>query len=98
MKKVQKFAMSKESEDVWIKMYVEASEEFNKKVYEYVEHIVRNYVTPPIKGEITKGKMRWRGLSLAWTTTDNGRAFIGVKQRNTLITLDGKKYRLNTQN
>lgn len=30
----------------------------------WLEDICRNHVTPPIKGEITYGKIRWRGLSL----------------------------------
>lgn len=30
----------------------------------WFEFMLRNKVVPPIKGEITKGKVRWRGLSL----------------------------------
>jgi len=62
-----------------------------KKRLEYenymVEKILRNYVTPPVKGEITKGKIRWRGLSIA---RYNGN-LVGVIQRNELITADGIK-------
>ncbi len=65
--------------------------EFYAKVEEIVEHIMRNYVTPPIKGEITKGKVKWRGLQLVWQETDTYDAFVGVRQRDWLIFPDGKK-------
>ena len=65
--------------------------EFYAKVEEIVEHIMRNYVTPPIKGEITKGKVRWRGLQLVWQETLTYDAFVGVRQRDWLIFPDGKK-------
>lgn len=31
---------------------------------EHFEKILRTEVTPVIRGEITKGKLRWRGLSI----------------------------------
>jgi hypothetical protein len=31
---------------------------------EFIEHVLRNHVTPPIKGEITRGKIKWRGLEI----------------------------------
>lgn len=65
--------------------------EFYAKVNEIAEHIVRNYVTPPIKGEITKGKVRWRGLQIVWQKTDGYYAFVGIRQRDVLIFPDGKK-------
>ena len=33
-----------------------------QKMNEWAEDILRNYAQPPIKGEITKGKIRWRGI------------------------------------
>lgn len=30
----------------------------------WVKNILLNYATPPIKGEITKGKLKWRGIRL----------------------------------
>jgi hypothetical protein len=33
-----------------------------------LEKIVREYATPKISGEITKGKLRWRGLRLIQKT------------------------------
>lgn len=65
--------------------------EFYAKVEKIVENIMRNYVTPPIKGEITKGKIRWRGLQMVWQKTDTYDAFVGIRQRDWLIFPDGKK-------
>lgn len=39
-------------------------EEMVNKQNEIIEYHLRNTVVPPIKGEITKGKVRWRGLSI----------------------------------
>lgn len=61
------------------------------EVWKKAEDIMRNYVTPPIKGEITKGKARWRGLEIVWQKTDTYDAFVGIKQRDWLIFPDGKK-------
>lgn len=44
--------------------------EMVQKQNEVTEYYLRNLVVPPIKGEITKGKIKWRGLSLA--TFNNG--------------------------
>lgn len=32
---------------------------------EWLEHILREKVEPPIKGDITPGKLKWRGIRLA---------------------------------
>lgn len=65
--------------------------EFYAKVEKMAEHIMRNYVTPPIKGKITKGKVKWRGLQMVWQETDTYDAFVGIRQRDWLIFPDGKK-------
>jgi|ERR1035437_350184 hypothetical protein len=39
-------------------------EEMVHKQNEITEYHLRNTVVPPIKDEITKGKVRWRGLSI----------------------------------
>jgi hypothetical protein len=78
-------------EDLLLEETSRQLEEFYKKVNEIVEKILRNYVTPPVKGEITKGKTRWRGLQLVWQKTDTYDAFVGIKQRDVLILPDGKK-------
>ena len=78
-------------EDLLLEESSRQIDEFYKKVYEIVEKILRNYVMPPVKGEITKGKTRWRGLALVWQKTDTYDAFVGIKQRDVLILPDGKK-------
>lgn len=44
------------------------AEQFHQKVAlsreKWMEDILRNYATPPVKGEITAGKLKWRGIRL----------------------------------
>ncbi len=35
-----------------------------KQQNDLLEYSVRNFAVPPVKGEITKGKIQWRGISL----------------------------------
>ena len=72
----------------WIK---EMMDNFYCEVWSVVEHILRNYVDPPIKGEITAGKIRWRGLALVFADTENGQVFLGVAQRDKIILQNGMK-------
>jgi len=52
-----------------------------------IEYILRNKIDKPIKGEITKGKLRWRGIKdLCYTQNQE---FLGVKQRDRVIGVDG---------
>ena len=69
-----------------------------------LETICHNYLDPPIKGEITKGKLRWRGVKgivQQRQATPNGFSliFLGIIQRDTLISPTGVKvpYKPNTQ-
>lgn len=68
-------------------------DEFYEKVEKAIENIFRNYLTPPIKGEITKGKIRWRGVkcSLWQEQSDGSKAWIGIVQRDTIIFANGQK-------
>ena len=43
-----------------------------KKESHRAEQIVRNLIPCPIKGEITAGKVKWRGLELAIRRNDDG--------------------------
>ena len=36
--------------------------EVSQKIHRWSEYVLRDNVTPPIKGEITKNKLRWRGI------------------------------------
>lgn len=48
----------------------------------FIEDILRNHVKPPIKGEITKGKIKWRGLTIY---NDIGYSKLWVSQRGVKI-------------
>lgn len=49
-----------------------------------IEFILRNKIDKPIKGEITIGKLRWRGIkNIAY---GENFAFLGIIQRGKLIT------------
>lgn len=65
--------------------------EFYAKVEKVADHIVRNYVTPPIKGEITRGKVKWRGLQMVWQKMEFFDVFVGIRQQDVLILPNGKK-------
>lgn len=76
----------------------------SKILADQLETICHNYLDPPIKGEITKGKLRWRwvkGIVQQRQATPNGFSlvFLGIIQRDTLITPMGVKvpYKPNAQ-
>jgi hypothetical protein len=51
-----------------------------------IEYLLRNSVEPPIIGEITKCKLRWRGIkSLVWDADFN---LVGIDQRGKLIKIN----------
>lgn len=51
--------------------------DFYMQVENAIEYILRNHVTPPIKGEITKSKLKWRGItSIVFRDND----FVGIQQ------------------
>ena len=68
----------------------------NKAAEADVEHICRFFVDPPIKGEITRGKIRWRGLRLAYCIDpETGlHRFAGIIQHGYLIRADGSKTKI----
>ena len=41
-----------------------AMEEMHQSQEEWVKSIIRDKAKPPIKGEITPGKLRWRGIKI----------------------------------
>ena len=64
--------------------------EYIKKINEWIEDCLRNRVRPPIKGEITAGKIRWRGLTLVFGQLGE---FYGILQRKrVLYSVDGNTY------
>ena len=98
VKEVEKrFSHAREMADM---MQRQQTDQLNRQL----ETICHNYLDPPIKGEITKGKLRWRGVKgivQQRQTTPNGFSlvFLGVIQRDTLITPTGVKvpYKPNAQ-
>lgn len=53
-----------------------------------IEYILRNKIDKPIKGEITKGKLRWRGIKDLCYTQNQG--FLGIRQRGKVIGVNGE--------
>jgi len=35
-----------------------------EKIHNFLEKQIREHAVPPIKGEITEGKLKWRGITL----------------------------------
>ncbi|MBK5723001.1 hypothetical protein JGH11_19210 [Dysgonomonas sp. Marseille-P4677] len=57
--------------------------ERHKQIDADIEYILRNKIDKPIKGEITKGKLRWRGIKdIAYGENFE---FLGIMQRGKLI-------------
>jgi hypothetical protein len=76
-----------------------AMEAFYASVELSVNKIVRNYVEPPVRGEITRGKLRWRGLALIFAKDDHGNdVFLGVYQRGNIIREDGSRVPFDLKN
>lgn len=70
-------------------IFNDISEEVKNRVEardEIILYMLRHQVEPPIKGEITKGKIRWRGLQVLEHYPDG--VFMGLLQRGKLITPD----------
>ena len=89
-------AAMKSLEDSFFKGLLEAIAAENEDIEKAVLHICRNYVTPPIKGELTRGKIRWRGLKIAYGNDGYGcYGFLGIIQRGWLIFPDGHKEKVN---
>jgi hypothetical protein len=58
--------------------------QISREQSEIFEDVLRNSALPPIKGEITKGKIKWRGIKLMTYYTSNG--FVKwVEQRGVII-------------
>ena len=54
--------------------------------YELIEKETREKSTPKIKGEITKGKLIWRGLRMIQQPKESGSIIVWVEQRGIRIT------------
>ncbi len=65
----------------------ECISKYHREMNLSIEYNHRNKIDKPIKGEITKGKLRWRGIKNLCYARD--RTFLGVKQRDRVIGVDG---------
>ena len=92
------FKVSKESEEAFKRLHEEIAKrraEMIREVNAWVEDCLRTRVVPPIKGEITKGKIRYRGLAFCFGPEGE---FIGVLQHGqTLYHVDGNTYNRPTR-
>lgn len=59
-----------EAENEIFKAIDEQMLERAKEINACIEFALRNMVVPPIKGKITRGKVRWRGLRLAYSPVE----------------------------
>ena len=46
------------------KMSSRVLDSLNSRYHDILEDTIRKYAQPPIKGEITAGKLKWRGIKL----------------------------------
>lgn len=63
--------------------------ELNKAQDKYFEYVLRNLVKPIIKGNITRGKIKWRGLKICNQVYTNSR---WIEQRGVQV---GEKFTWN---
>lgn len=75
---------SEELESLLFDVCKEEIDKMYKKRDSDIEFILRNKIDKPIKGEITIGKLRWRGIkNIAY---GENFTFLGIIQRGKLIT------------
>jgi hypothetical protein len=67
--------------------------EVTKNIDDTIEHSLRTFAVPPIKGEITKAKIKWRGIRIC-KQTDGLKFITWVEQRglpiSPKIVIDGQ--------
>jgi hypothetical protein len=61
-----------------------------RSINEWIEDCLRTRVVPPIKGKVTIGKIRWRGLAVCYGPNGD---FLGILQRKRILyCVDGQTY------
>lgn len=81
---------SSATEDIFRTLTSKISEELAEKYKEFdlrFEYALRNKIDKPIKGKITKGKLKWRGISLGVFRGDGYTAY-SLLQRGNVIPFD----------
>lgn len=89
----------KNLESIRRSMYSEVEREY-KNIRLGIEmtalYICRTHVEPPVKGKVTKPKLRWRGVhSVAFSESGQ---FLGVVQRGWIVREDGVRTKINRKN
>lgn len=61
-------------------------QERDEKVSEWAKTVICTYATPRIKGEITKGKLKWRGIKLTriWNSCSLDETYTIIQRGKTL--------------
>ena len=77
--------------------YDEAMQKFYAEIEVAIENILRNHVTPPIQGDITPTKLRWRGIKGNVFVRDENEqlSWVGLIQRDDIIFSDGRRMLFN---
>ena len=68
--------------DAWYKEVENQLSSYLDSLENEIEYLLRNVIDKPIKGEITKGKLRWRGINIIVYQHDIP---IGIMQRDKVI-------------
>lgn len=70
-------------------MAAEYMGDYVKRVNDFIDETLRNKANPPIKGDLTPGKIRWRGIKLKFKNNEFGR-YILITQRGIPIGVFGE--------
>ena len=54
--------------DSYNELFLQILNDYLKKENEIFEKAIRENANPPLKGAITPGKLKWRGISIAFNT------------------------------
>lgn len=77
---------SKKISEVLFGLTVKEIKSRHEQIEKDIEFICRNKIDKPIKGEITKSKLRWRGIkNIAYGENFQ---FLGIMQRGKLINME----------
>lgn len=60
----QNLSIDSKQLEMFEKLQKDLIEQINKQIDSFIENILRNHVHPQIKGDITKGKIKWRGIKI----------------------------------
>lgn len=102
LKEELKSKLEAKKNDSFLHFETNIIQEYSKELNLRLEYILRHCVTPPIKDPITKGKIKWRGITkeitYKHTTPKEGKLVcncnIIVRQRGEIVQYDELDYKL----